>query len=407
MKAPKNNLSLPAKIESMNELVIINFEEIYLKGENRSFFIKKLKEQLQKKLKPFQHLLRIQRVRGGSIFMEITGNIDEQTREDIRRILKTTPGITQFYFVKTVKTEKETIIKEALAYTRGKIEDKDSFRVTVKRIDKNQPFTSRELAADIGAAIVARFGTKVNLTGPDWTLYVKVRPEQTFIYSEIEQGIGGLPVGSSGKALAFLSGGIDSPVAAYMAMVRGLHLTALHFHSVPKTSPKSIEKVEKLAGILGSYQGGMRLLLVPVLEIQQEIARKTRSKFRLILLRRFMYKIASEIARETDIKAVITGDSLGQVASQTLENLLAIRAVTDMLPISPLIALDKKFIIRKAREIGTYDISILPHDDACAMFTPERPETRAKLEEVEREWNRLDHEKLIRQALGKTESRLC
>ncbi len=387
----------------MQELIIINFEEIFLKGDNQSFFVKKLKEQLKKKLSVFNDAVTIGRTRGGSLFLQVNRPLTPEEKERIRRILKKTPGITQFYFVQSIPSDKETIINEAVNYARGKIEDKSSFRITAKRVDKNAPFTSRDLAKEVGAAIVSHYGTRVDLTRPEWTLHIKVRPEQTFLYSEIEKGVGGLPAGSSGRALAFLSGGIDSPVAAFMAMTRGLELTALHFHSVPKTSPQSIEKVKRLSGILSAYQAGMHVWLIPVLHIQQAIARRTDSKFRLILLRRFMLKMADIIARKVDAKAVVTGDSLGQVASQTLENLSAIQRVTGLPMIRPLIALDKKFIINKAREIGTYDVSILPHDDACALFTPKRPETRAKIDAVEKEWQRLDIDPLIEQALENAE----
>ena len=386
----------------MKEMIIVNFEEIFLKGENQSYFVRKLKKHLRQKLGDFP-FLRIARVRGGSLFLETERALDEQTWDQIKRILKKTPGITQFYRVMSVAPEKEEIIRSAVEFARGKIEDKESFRVSVKRLDKKKPFTSRELAADTGAAIVEAFGTKVDLTRPEWHLHIKVRPEQAFMYADIEEGLGGLPVGSSGRAFALLSGGIDSPVAAFKAMVRGLEITALHFHSVPKTSPKSIEKVKMLAEKLSEIQGPVDLFLIPVLEIQQAIAAHTDPKLRLVLLRRFFLKIAEKLGAEKGIFAVVTGDALGQVASQTLENMHAIQSVTENLVLRPLLAADKKSIIRTAREIGTYGISILPHDDACALFTPDKPETRAKLDYVESQWRRLDVDGLIEKALADME----
>jgi len=386
----------------MKEMIIINFEEIFLKGENQSYFVRKLKKHLREKLKSFPQL-HMARVRGGSIFLEIDGEWSDVHWEAVREILKLTPGITQFYRVWSVAPEKESIIHAAVEFAKGKIEKHPTFRVTVKRLDKKKPFTSRELAAEVGAAIVETYGTKVDLTDPAWNLHIKVRPEQAFIYADIEEGLGGLPVGSSGRAFALLSGGIDSPVAAFKAMVRGLQLTALHFHSVPQTSPKSIEKVKQLAETLSRIHGPMELYLIPVLEIQQAIARETDPKLRLVLLRRFFLKIAERLGDEKNIFSIVTGDSLGQVASQTLENMHAIQSVTDRLVLRPLLAEDKKSIIRTARQIGTYDISILPHDDACAMFTPTHPETRAKLDYVESQWRKLDVDELIAKVLTQIE----
>ncbi|NPA42890.1 MAG: tRNA 4-thiouridine(8) synthase ThiI [Chlorobi bacterium] len=387
----------------MKEMIVVNFEEIFLKGDNRRFFVRQLKKNLKEKLADFGRLLEIERVRGGSIFIRVREPLDASAWEKIKERLRFTPGITQFYLVRSVAPEPEIITEAAVDYARGKIEDKPDFRVTVKRVDKHKPFTSRELAARVGAALVETYGTKVNLENPSWTLHVKVRPEQAFIYADVVQGVGGLPVGSSGKAYVLLSGGIDSPVAAYKAAVRGLALTALHFHSVPKTSPRSIDKVKDLARTLARIHGPMDVYFIPVLEIQQAIAERTDSKLRLILLRRFFLKIAERLGEDEGIRAVVTGDSLGQVASQTLENMHAIQAVTDRLVLRPLLAEDKKSVIRTAREIGTYDISIRPHDDACALFTPKRPETRANLSYVESQWARLDADSLINRALEKIE----
>ncbi len=390
----------------MKELIIVNFEEIFLKGENQKYFVRKLRDQLKFKLKHFSHTIQFKQTRGGSLFLEITEPLPESDIEKIKEILQWTPGITQFYFVKSVPSHKDLILQTCVEIAEKQIRNKSDFRITARRLDKTFPFTSRELAMEAGASIVEKFGTKVNLTNPDYTIYIKVRPEQTFVYDEIIQGIGGLPVGTSGRAYAFLSGGIDSPVAAFMGINRGLEITALHFHSVPKTSPKSIEKVKQLANRLAEIQGKLNLLLIPVLKIQQAIAQNTDSKLRLILLRRFFLKIAEKLSEESGIKTVITGDSLGQVASQTLENIIATQAASNLFMFRPLIALDKKYIIQKARAIGTYDISILPHDDACALFTPKKPETRANLSYVENQWEKLNVEKLVDQALSQREELL-
>ena len=391
---------------SVKELIIVNFEEIYLKGQNRKIFATALRRQLKTKLAAFGPLLHFGKRHGGSLFIEMTEEPGSDQRRLIMEIIRRTPGVTGLYAVRTVPTHKDRILEAGLEMARERLAEGKSFRITARRVNKNLPFTSRDLAVEMGAAIVNEMGNPVNLTRPEWTLHVKMRPEQTFLYDEIIPGIGGLPVGTSGKGIVMLSGGIDSPVAARMMINRGMELTAVHFHSMPETSPQSVEKVHQLTKILSIYQPQIKLILVPILEIQQAIARHTDPKLRLVLLRRFMLLMASEIAASHGARALVTGDSLGQVASQTLENMQAISAVTDLPVLRPLVALDKKEIIARARQTGTYDISILPHDDACAMFTPDNPETKAHLPYVESQWKRLPVDELIHDALGHSEDSL-
>jgi len=387
----------------VKELIVVNFEEIYLKGQNQKFFADRLRAQLKEKLRPFKEKIRFSHRRGGSMFIDILTPLTPPERELILEIIRRTPGVTGVYTVVSVPPRKEEIIQAALEMARAHLKPGASFRITARRLKKTLPFTSRDLAREAGAAIVEALGNPVNLTAPDWHLHIKVRADQALLYDDIRPGIGGLPVGSSGRAVALLSGGIDSPVAAQMMINRGMALTAVHFHAMPRTSPRSVEKVRDLARVLSVYQPEIRLALVPVLDIQEAIARHTDSKLRLVLLRRFMLRIASELAAAEGALALITGDSLGQVASQTLENMQAISAVTDRLILRPLVGLDKKEIIRRAREAGTYDISILPHDDACAMFTPDHPETKAHPGYTDSQWQRLPVEELIRRALERTE----
>ncbi|NPA46728.1 MAG: tRNA 4-thiouridine(8) synthase ThiI [Chlorobi bacterium] len=389
----------------MKELIIVNFEEIYLKGQNRKLFARALREQLKKKLKAFPELV-FGKQRGGSLFLELKAKPDAERRRLMMEIIRRTPGVTGLYSVWTTGTDKDKILEAALSMARERLARGKSFRITARRLRKDLPYTSRDLAVEAGALIASQLGNPVDLTHPDWTLNIKVRPEQTLIYDKIVPGIGGLPVGTSGKGVVMLSGGIDSPVAARMMINRGMQLTAVHFHSMPETSPQSVEKVKDLTRVLTVYQPVIKLILVPVLEIQRAIARHTDSKMRLILLRRFMLAIATALAEEEGAGALVTGDSLGQVASQTLENMRAISAVTSLPVLRPLVALDKKEIIRRARDTGTYDISVLPHDDACAMFTPDNPETRAHLGYTENQWQRLDTESLIREALLQKEEHI-
>ncbi len=386
-----------------SKILIINFEEIYLKGKNQRIFIKQLVRNLKRKLNGYQSYLDFSKSHGGSYFIEIVKDIPEKLLNEIISKVKNTPGITGFYVADTTGIDMNDIIAKSLEHAERYKDQFETFAVTGKRINKSVPFSSMDIGVKVGSAIVEKLGKKVDLTRPDFTLHIKVRGKYTIIYSEIIQGIGGLPVGTSGKAVSMLSGGIDSPVATFMAMNRGLHITAAHFHSVPKTSPQSIEKVKILTRKLTDFQGQIKLYLIPVLAIQEAIAQNADSRLRLILLRRIMLKIGEKIAAKEKAKALITGDSLGQVASQTLENMKVTEAATDMLVLRPLVALDKKHIIETARQIGTFDISILPHDDACGLFTPKSPETKAQLKYVLEQCAKLPIETLIDEALQQAE----
>ncbi len=386
------------------QILIINFEEIYLKGKNQKIFIKQLIRNLKRKLKPFSEFIKFEKSHGGSFFIEIIKEIPRDFLYHIIEILKKTPGITGIYIADVAGITLEEIISASLQHIKNYQEEFDSFAVIAKRINKSVDFSSLDIGREVGSAIHDTFQKRVDLTHPDLKLYIKVRGKYTIIYSKIIPGIGGLPVGTSGKAIAMLSGGIDSPVATFMAMNRGLHITAAHFHSVPKTSPESIEKVKKIVKQLTDFQGEIKLYLIPVLKIQQAIAQNTDSRLRLILLRRIMLKIGERIAAEQKAKALITGDSLGQVASQTLENMRATEEGIKNIIIRPLVALDKKFIIKKAREIGTYEISILPHDDACSLFTPKSPETKADLKYTNEQYAKLNEYNLIEDALQQMET---
>ncbi len=387
-----------------NKVLIINFEEIYLKGKNQKIFIKQLVRNLKRKLANYKNYLDFTKAHGGSYFIEIIEDIPENILQDIIDKVKNTPGITGFYVADTTGISMEEIAEKSVQHTRQYVDEFESFAVIAKRINKAVGFNSMDIGRRVGSDISEKLNKKVDLTKPDFKLYIKVRGKYTLIYSKIIPGIGGLPVGTSGKAIAMLSGGIDSPVSTFMAMNRGLHITAAHFHSVPKTSPQSIDKVKMLVKKLTDFQGQIKLYLIPVLDIQQAIAKHTDSRLRLILLRRIMLKIGKKIAEKEKAKALVTGDSLGQVASQTLENMKATEEATDMLVIRPLVALDKKHIIETAKKIGTFDVSILPHDDACGLFTPKSPETKAQLKYVKEQCNKLDIEDLVNGTLQKAET---
>jgi thiamine biosynthesis protein ThiI len=260
-----------------------------------------------------------------------------------------------------------------------------TFKIYAKRSDKSYPVTSPELAAKVGEAVLEALGAavKVDVKNPDVLLTVHLRPGEVFIYDEKYDGFGGLPLGTNGKGMVLLSGGIDSPVAAWLMAKRGMRLEAVHYHSYPYTSGRAREKVEELAAILAGYCGGFRMHVVNLLPAQEAIAKHCPEEFMTILVRRFMMRIAEIIAKSAECTMLVTGESLGQVASQTAESIVVTDAVAGLPVMRPLIALDKTDIMDLAREIGTYEKSIEPYEDCCTVFLPKHPVTRPKPADVE------------------------
>ena len=252
---------------------------------------------------------------------------------------------------------------------------------------------------EIGAAVVEKFGKKVNLTQPDVNCHIDLVEDSAFVYAHRIDGFGGLPVGMGGKVLSMISGGIDSPVATWQMMKRGAFINYLHFHSVPYTSDASIKKVLDVIKVFQKHQLRATLFLAELAPIQEEVIEKCHEKYRIILYRRFMFRIAEALAKREGAHAVITGESLGQVASQTIENMETIEAVTSMPILRPLVGMDKQEIVNKSKEIGTYDISILPDEDCCAYFQPKQPATKATVEQLQKAEENLDVEALVEGAL--------
>ena len=274
-----------------------------------------------------------------------------------------------------------------------------SFRVTTQRSKKEFPLTSQEISEKVGGWIVEKLKKKVDLKNQEATCFIEVVEDYALLYLEKIKGPGGLPTSVSGKVICLLSGGIDSPVAAYEIMKRGVKVIYLHFHSFPYTDYASIEKVREIVGLLNQYQGKSKLYLVPFSKIQEQILTKTPAQFRVVLYRRMMMRIAQKIVRKEKALAIVTGESVGQVASQTLENIKAIGAVTDLPVLRPVIGQDKEEIIQKAKEIGTFKISILPHQDCCTRFVPKHPVTKAKLDEIKKVEENLNIEELVNLAI--------
>jgi thiamine biosynthesis protein ThiI len=281
----------------------------------------------------------------------------------------------------------------------------ESFAIRCQRSEKRFAMTSPEVERELGSFVQERTGWPVNLGDPDLTIHVLVDENGLFTWTRRVRGPGGLPVGVGGKATCLISGGIDSPVAAYLLMKRGMRLDFVHFHSVPQTDPASLEKVESLVEVLIRYQGPARLAMVPLLPIQEEIAARCPAELRILLYRRFMVRLAEVAAGRLRSDALITGESLGQVASQTIQNLRAVESVSTMPVLRPLIGLDKPEIIDIARRIGTYETSILPHFDCCSFLMPDKPATKSTPAELDRAEDALDIEALVTQAIDSAELR--
>ncbi|MDR3216343.1 MAG: tRNA 4-thiouridine(8) synthase ThiI [Clostridiaceae bacterium] len=357
-------------------IIIIRYGEVFLKGNNKDFFLSLLVKNIKSALKEFDYVFHKLQAR-----YLISDYADDAETEILYR-LKKVFGIYSLSTGYAVKTDMDLIRETALSLAP----DIGSFRVTVNRVDSTVKQRSTDIAADIGGFVFSnKSGLSVDLFNFDTEINVDIRENGTtlvFIGRILAQG--GLPVGSSGNGLLMLSGGIDSPVAGYMMAKRGMRICAVHFHSAPYTSEQAKEKVVDLAKIVSQYAGHIRLYVVPFTEIQLAIHEKCPSEFMITIMRRFMMRISERLARESDCGAIITGESLGQVASQTLQSINCTNTVAQIPVLRPLIGFDKSEIIDVARRIGSFETSILPYEDCCTIFLPKSPATKPKLEVVER-----------------------
>lgn len=374
--------------------ILCHYGEIALRGKNRPFFERKLVENIKKKLAK-DNIQKVKRI-SGRILIELSENFRKRVITDK---LKDIFGIVNFSFCKKTNLNLKEISKSVISYLKEK--KFNSFKVETKRSYKEFPFTSQKINQILGKEIKDKLKKNVDLEKPSLILFLEILKDSAFFYTKKNSGPGGLPVGSSGRGLLLISGGIDSPVAGYLAQKRGLKLVYLHFHSYPKTKKESIEKVKRLIKLLNRFQFKGKVYFVPFLDYQKEILLKTKEAFRVILYRRAMLKIAQKIAQKEKIKALITGESLGQVASQTIDNLYLIEKGISLPVFRPLICYDKKEIIELAKKIGTYEISIEPALDCCQLFLPKRPKTKAKLDQVLREEKKLANQQLIKKAIEK------
>lgn len=381
----------------MDKVIIVRVCEIFLKGKNRFYFVNLLEENIKKALDGIKYdLVKLQ-------MRYLVENFDEDKYDLIMSKLLKVCGIHTMSVAYCVESDVDKIAEAAIA----ECEDmKGSFKVETNRADKAFPLHSVELSAEIGGRILERYGKDlyVDVKKPKNILKIDIRENgQSLIYKDVIRGVGGMPVGSSGKGFLMLSGGIDSPVAGYMMAKRGMKLAAVHFHSYPYTGEAAKEKVITLGKMISEYSAGMTLYVVKFTEIQEEIHKKCSEEFMITMMRRFMMRITERLANYHGGQAIITGESLGQVASQTTESITSSNSVVTMPVFRPLIAFDKLETIEIANKIGTYETSILPYEDCCTVFLPKFPAIKPRMDRVLKEESRLDVEELIKRAMQNVE----
>ena len=378
-------------------LFIVRFGETALKGKNKSYFEKKLVDRVKKILRKFSGV-DVYREEGLVFVSANSENSQEELVGEISKVF----GISSISPAVETNPNMEDIYETAVNFMRNLIEKESvrTFKVEAKRADKNFPVKSPEIARLVGGEVLKGCKVlKVDVRNPQVCLHVDVRRDKAYIYRKKIQGYGGLPLGTNGKGMLLLSGGIDSPVAGWMMAKRGMGIEAIHFHSYPYTSRRAQEKVEELARQISIYCGDFKLHIVNLLPVQEEIIKTCPEEETTILVRRFMMKIAEKVGEQTGAKTLITGESLGQVASQTTESIVCTDQSVAMPVLRPLIAMDKVDIMDVAKKIGTYETSILPYEDCCTVFLPKHPVTRPKLESILHSEEKLNVDKLVAEAM--------
>jgi thiamine biosynthesis protein ThiI len=384
----------------MEKVYLVHYGEIGLKGKNRSFFENQLVRNIRLALND-RGYAEVKRMYG-RLLITLQPGADFPA---IQERLSKTMGVVHFEAAFRIEQDIEAIKAAAVECLRDK--QFSTLKVETKRSNKRFPLTSPEVNAEVGGHLLKNTGARADMRQPDVICNIEIADNFAFVYTDKIRGAGGLPVGVSGKALVMLSGGLDSPVAAWRMMKRGAKAIYVHFHSYPYTDKASLEKVEEIAQILAQWNYRSLIHFVPFGEVQREVVTKTPAPFRVILYRRMMTRIAQRIAQSVKAEALVTGESLGQVASQTLRNMRAIEEVAEMPILRPLIGHDKTEITALAQNIGTYEISTLPHDDCCSLFVPEHPATNPTLESVRKAEADLDVDALVETALGATERKIA
>ena len=383
----------------MEEVLLLKCGEIVLKGLNRKKFEDRLLANLKRRIRAVADCpVHMQQ---SIIYVHIPEEADgDAVTEAVRRVF----GIATIARAAVCEKSIEAIERTAAEYLAERIEDARTFKVETKRGDKKFPMTSIEVSQRVGGDLADRFPHLTpEMHTPQLSIHVELRADSAFVHAGPEPGAGGMPVGANGRAAFLLSGGIDSPVAGYMMAKRGLELVGVHFFSYPYTSERAKEKVIELANLLTRYTGRMPLLVVPFTKIQEEIRDKCHEELFTLIMRRFMMRIAERLAAEYDCGGLVTGESLGQVASQTMPAMAVTGAVCELPVFRPCIGMDKEEIVRVARKIGTFDTSILPYEDCCTVFTPKHPNTRPKMPKILEAEAHLDVDALVNEAVELTE----
>lgn len=380
----------------MKEVILLRFGEMFLKGKNYSFFAKTLYNNIKNAIKKYD--CKIEKIAGRYLVTDF----NEFNKDEVVDTLTKIFGLVSL----SIATEVESTPEAIADFCKNIVISKKTFKVDVKRADKRFPIKSYEFAATLGGVILKNNpGLKVDVHTPEEVVSVDIRESgKTYISYEKIPCAGGMPIGTAGKSMLLLSGGIDSPVACYQMAKRGLNINAIHFHSYPYTSEQAKDKVISLAKLLTPYCGHINLFIVPFTKIQENIHKLCDDEYMVILVRRFMMDIAERVAKNSGCTSLITGESLGQVASQTVESITATNNAVKLLPVfRPLIGMDKSEIMEISKKIGTYETSILPYEDCCSVFLPDSPVTKPKLDRIERNEKLLDRESLINEAINNIE----
>jgi len=382
----------------MNNVILVRYGEIYLKGKNRKFFEDMLKNNIKNALNEYD--CRVVKI-PGRFMVEGYNQVNEQR---ILNLIVKQAGVFSVSPAEYLETNKDEIVKKAVSLMQDEV---GTFKVVTNRADKTFLPTSMEFSRQVGGAILkSNSDLKVDVNNPEITVNIDIRENnRTYIFTKTIMGMGGMPVGSAGAGLLLLSGGIDSPVAGYMMAKRGAKIVALHFHSFPYTSELARLKVEELAGKIAEYNAGdLEVYMCPMTRYQENINKYARDAYNITLLRRAMFRIAERLCKEKGLQMIITGESLGQVASQTIESMTVVgNVVQDIQIMRPLIAFDKQDTIEISKKIDTYEISIRPYEDCCTVFVPDSPVTKPRLEYVEEEESKFEFEKLIDESYSNIE----
>ena len=384
----------------MNEMILLKLGELVLKGLNRRSFEDKLQANIHRRLHQFGQFKVY--TRQSTTYVEPMN--DECDMDGAYEAMKTVFGVVGLSRARACDKDKDAILAACKDYLDDQLSSARTFKVETKRADKTFPMTSIQLSQYVGGELHEAYDNlQVDVRNPELTVYVEIRDYAAFVHADPEPGAGGLPVGINGRAVSLLSGGIDSPVSSYMIAKRGVALEMVHFFSYPYTSPEAKEKVIELARLLTPYCGRMVVHVVPFTAIQEELRRSCPEELFTVIMRRFMMRIAEAVAKRCNAKALVTGECLGQVASQTMEAMNVTGGVVDLPILRPCIGLDKEEIVRISRKIGTFETSILPYEDCCTVFTPRHPRLRPLPGEVETAEAGLEIEAMVKDAVDNIE----